>query len=549
MEYDLRTQALMKEIKMLDESFDKGILPKLALLEKTATALKDDYLLGFTYYYYSFASYYFDKERKNFTHYLSLAVHYLMKVEDHEMLARVFNLVAIDTFSYGSYDVAYNYYVNALHEAEADGSEVFMTVIETNISLLFLELKDYKKAKEHIERAIKIISKFREGYVQPFSLQAAYVDEAAINLELEKYTAAKKSLDKAVSIFPESNAPDEDLKLSITLIKYRLACEEKNKNEKQLFKDLLTYLKEEQYPDGYMSDIRHLCNYLLKNNKYEEVESVIKIINDGIFASGRVHIIQMFTTLKVNYALVTNKNLKQALAEQQYYRNTYRSNLNKIHNYTMELVEINNTIRKEQQENRKERIRLEDKAYHDALTGLANRRMLNKLLASSFESAYHNKTMLGIELLDIDCFKNYNDTYGHLEGDKCLIAIARELERICDMKLKDSATIYCGRYGGDEFVIIYEDLDKKRILSLAKSIKEQIEDLAIKHEGNPKGGFITLSQGICIGIPEEKQRIWDYLSQADVAMYKVKKARYTKHPKKDGICLTNIEAFDANRSE
>ncbi|MBR2066895.1 MAG: GGDEF domain-containing protein [Solobacterium sp.] len=542
MTYDLQTQALMQEIKVLDESLDKAILPKLKQLEKTATALNDDYLLGFTYYYYSFATYYLDEKRKKFAYYLSLAIHYLMRVEDHEMLARVFNMVAIDAYGYGSYDVTYNYYMNALHEAEAIDSELFQTVIETNLSLLFLELRDFKRAKRHIEKAIDFMSVNKD--VKPFSLHAAYVDEAAIYLELKNYVEARKSYEKAIEVLPKANAPDEDLKLSLSLIEFRLAHAEK-KDTKELEDRVINCLKEELYPDGYIGDIRNLCHYLLEVECIAMMGRVLEAVNDRIVHSGRIHIIRIFSTLKVDYAraLKDDKYLKACLEEQQEYIHSHKTDVNLIQKYILELVELDNTIRNERLLTKKEHAHLEQKVYHDALTGIANRRMLNKLLSSSFERAYQNNALLGIELLDFNQFKEYNDTFGHLAGDECLKSVVKVIEQLCERNYPNQASMYCGRYGGDEFVLIYEGFNQEQILSLAKELNEQIKSLAIEHPSNKIEGIVTVSQGICVGIPEIKQRIWDFLAEADEAMYMVKRSRLKNKPLENGTYLCEKKSF------
>ena len=529
----------MEEIRKLDDSLDKGVLPKLAQLEITANALHDDYLLGFTYYYYSFATYYFDQDRSTFTLYLSLAVHYLRKIEDHEMLARVYNLVAIDTYSYGSYDVAYNYYRNAHQEAEAMGNTAFLIVIETNLSLLFLELRDFKKAKEYIKCAIRRLSEYSKKDAKLFQLHAAYVDEAAIALEEENYTAAKRALAKAVKSMAKANAPDEDLRISLTLIRLRLACVEGNRDEEEtLAGKLITYLKAEPYPEGYAGDVRNLCRWLIANDRLDLAGRILGAVSDRMLSSEMAHVIQMFSTLKVNYAVASGdkKALKESLAEQQVYLQKHRSNLNRIHSYTMELIELDNRIRTEQLLTREEHDRLEKKAYHDALTGLANRYMLHSLMDSAFARAQKERRIIGVGILDIDFFKQYNDTFGHLEGDKCLMAFASELECLCEQEFPSDASLFCGRYGGDEFMVIFDGLKEEEIRALAVQLGEQIRALGLPHPGNPEG-IVTISQGICYGIPKEGQRIWDYFSKADAALYEVKGKRGSDASVSDGILL------------
>ena len=474
-------------------------------------------------------------------------MHHLTKAGDHEMLARAFNMVAVDAFFYGSYDVAYNYYMHARQEAAASGSRLFLAVIDTNLALIFLELRDLKKAQLHIRRAIAYISRQEDKQLRPFSLHAAYVDEAIIYLEMEKYPAAQKALDRALSVFPRANAPDEDLRLSLSMIRLRLAIVNRDAaEERRLSGEVVRNLREEQHPDGYAGDIRNLCRFLLSRGKKRLVGRIIEAVNDRILAAGVVHVIRMFTTLKVEYATACGdrKKLKESLAEQQRYLESSRSHQQQILNYTLELVKLDNAIRNDQRSIRAEHERLEEKAYHDALTGIANRHLLNKLLSTAFDAAIREGSVLGIGILDVDYFKEYNDRFGHLEGDACLRAVAAELQRFSEEKLPDGAAITCGRYGGDEFVMIYEGLEKEQIRDAAARLSGRMRELAIAHPANPQGGLVTLSQGICVGVPAQKQKIWDFLSAADVAMYQVKRARTTGRPKKNGVVVRGLGAHD-----
>ena len=108
---------------------------------------------------------------------------------------------------------------------------------------------------------------------------------------------------------------------------------------------------------------------------------------------------------------------------------------------------------------------LESLAMHDELTGLANRTFLHEYLTSSFEHAYEEHELMGVELMDIDFFKEYNDHYGHLAGDQCLKAIAGVLR-----KQQVPGKIFCARYGGDEFMILYTGMTVEKIRRVAGSI-------------------------------------------------------------------------------
>jgi diguanylate cyclase (GGDEF)-like protein len=158
-----------------------------------------------------------------------------------------------------------------------------------------------------------------------------------------------------------------------------------------------------------------------------------------------------------------------------------------------------------------------EKSERDPLTKLPNRDKLNEYSEIAFERAYNNGTNLGIEIFDIDFFKQYNDTYGHQAGDKCLKKIAQLLHSLMEKG------IFCARYGGDEFIIIYENMTDDEILEIAGKLKQDVIDLNINHKSSTASSVVTISQGIRSSVPQEGNKIWDYFYVADMAMYHVKR--------------------------
>ena len=155
----------------------------------------------------------------------------------------------------------------------------------------------------------------------------------------------------------------------------------------------------------------------------------------------------------------------------------------------------------------------------DPLTGMYNRQKLNTFGDSAFERARKNKTGFAVEILDIDYFKEYNDNYGHQAGDRCIRFVSDSI-----MSLKENPGVFCSRYGGDEFVLIYENYSEQEVFEMAKTLKERIVEGAYEHKYSKVPiGVVTISQGIFWGIPKSGYSLWNYLHAADNNLYKVKK--------------------------
>lgn len=174
-------------------------------------------------------------------------------------------------------------------------------------------------------------------------------------------------------------------------------------------------------------------------------------------------------------------------------------------------------IRTSLEQVKKQNALLAKKSETDALTGLANRYRLTDYSQELMDVAFREQVPYAIEILDIDYFKEYNDHYGHQAGDLCIKQVANQLSKM------QSRHIFCARYGGDEFILIYKGLSKDEVLLSARKLKKEIAGLGLRHEYSKSADVVTISQGICITVPTELNRGWDFLHQADNYLYEVKR--------------------------
>ena len=153
----------------------------------------------------------------------------------------------------------------------------------------------------------------------------------------------------------------------------------------------------------------------------------------------------------------------------------------------------------------------------DVLTGLYNRRYFNEAYDRELKSSILLKTPISLVMIDIDYFKKYNDTYGHLKGDECLAAIAKEIKQNV-RKPRDVVS----RFGGEEFIMILTETDINSAVFVAKVLLEAIENLNIAHQSSLISKRVTLSIGIASVIPNENIDMDLFLKMADDALYEAK---------------------------
>ena len=159
----------------------------------------------------------------------------------------------------------------------------------------------------------------------------------------------------------------------------------------------------------------------------------------------------------------------------------------------------------------------------DSLTGLANKRKYKDTLEAEWNRAVRNGNPLTMIVLDVDHFKNFNDLYGHQQGDVCLRRLADILKNCCK-RITDLAA----RYGGEEFIILLPESDPEKSFLFCETIRNCIADEKILHEGNPNIGIVSCSFGITTMIPRKDHNPSVLFERADKALYEAKKTGRNK---------------------
>ncbi|MFH0766300.1 MAG: diguanylate cyclase [Calditrichota bacterium] len=154
-------------------------------------------------------------------------------------------------------------------------------------------------------------------------------------------------------------------------------------------------------------------------------------------------------------------------------------------------------------------------AMVDALTNVYNRRFFSDHIIREFNRARRYKTKLGLIMLDIDHFKHYNDTNGHLAGDRVLSEVAAILRA----NVRESDVV--ARYGGEEFVIILPEADIKKGLVVAEKIRQAVETCNFPFGEKQPGGRVTISLGLASDT-EDVESTNDFINRADIALYQAK---------------------------
>lgn len=213
--------------------------------------------------------------------------------------------------------------------------------------------------------------------------------------------------------------------------------------------------------------------------------------------------------LGANDYLVKLPDRIELIARIRYHSEAYLSHIQRDEAYA--------ALRKSQQELMEINLELQRLTNVDGLTGLSNRRYFEEYFETEWRNAMRSKAPISLLMIDIDHFKQYNDTYGHLAGDEVLRSVAQTVKSTFT-RPKDLAV----RMGGEEFVVILPQTPASGIAALAEKVVRAVESLGIPHGGSSASDKVTISVGSATRIPGRDDLPIALVESADRAMYQAK---------------------------
>jgi two-component system chemotaxis family response regulator WspR len=214
-------------------------------------------------------------------------------------------------------------------------------------------------------------------------------------------------------------------------------------------------------------------------------------------------------TAGVNDYLVKLPDTIEMIARIRYHSRSYNNMLQRDAAYR--------ALRESQQQLQKSNFELQRLTNTDGLTSIANRRYLDEYLAAEWKRAYREQKELSMLLIDVDNFKLYNDTYGHVAGDFVLKKVAAVMEASVTR-----STDLCARFGGEEFAVVLPNVDIHGAVLASQKISNALEALLIPHATSTVSEWVTVSIGAATMIPQENQSHIDLIEMADQRLYRAK---------------------------
>ena len=484
--------------------------------------------------YYLAECYWQKGEYENTMQCLTESVGCLENARMYELLAKAHNMMGAVSDRKNNRMVALSSYYKCLQYAEKYHFYYIQGMAESNIAYTLVRMRLRQEAIQHYRIAITCYDKSEKTYQLNYNRINCMIECGCCHMYLGEMKEALQLWHQIEQILRE--AP-ESYYSKITLEMYRIPCELLKGHEEEALKlasDLLEQLSDRDVFEEIMDELVILAGILaiLPDGKY--LEKLIRIIDEK-------HIEEYYNIFLDMYPFKSEFLQKRGLTREyidytRQYFDLYEKYQQENREALINVIELQNRLKNVTLDwaNMKASNReLESLAMHDELTGLANRTFLHEYFTGSFEHAYEEHELMGVELMDIDFFKEYNDHYGHLAGDQCLKAIAGVLR-----KQQVPGKIFCARYGGDEFLILYTGMTAEKIRRVSEDILREVRKLKIPHECSNCSNYVSVSQGVFARIPAGNNREWDFTSRADDLLYKAKNCG------RNSICMSTEKNRD-----
>ncbi len=535
--YDQETMNLIHELRTSASPSEKDADRLLQI----GRSMQEEHLLGIAFYYK--ARIHFQKSLKmdETLSELMESVAHAEAAHDYDTLTAAYTLLGIVSDIHCNYPLAAAYFIQARgYCAKTEVSQRYLAVSAANIAHIFYEVHEYQKAGFYNGIALEKFSRMPDDAQRSQDLASYHVVAASLALEMGPDIGKAEAECAAAEAFRGREGWDEISELDVLITKIRIAGAKNDRSEVlSLFQEFLP--KQKQFPitGDSIDNLLFLASLLIRLQETDACRELFDYI-DASLNTEIPGVLMKFYDLKMQLAKELGDQTEESRVALNYYEASCRK-LQEEDRAAVIAVEGSLSGAKLAEEN----VRLLKEAEADALTGLANRYALNRHAEEVYESCYRKQQNLGIEILDVDYFKEYNDSYGHPKGDACLQAAAEVLKQLA----AEDPRMYPARYGGDEMIVVYENMTREEMEEKLKRISDMIRKLKIPHERSQVSGYVTVSQGLYFHEPQPENRLWDYTSGADYALYYVKNHHkgswfLTQHTIRKGIAPDGVKGWE-----
>lgn len=444
---------------------------------------------------------------------------------------RTLNIIGIAYFYNSMYDEALKYFLKTIELLDKVKYEFLLSSALNNIGEVFRETNNYDKAIDYYTKALSLCT--NNDFI---------TNKASLLCNLGEVYFIKNDYEEALSFFNKSY----DILVNENNM---ILLGEVENNIGKLSYISGNYKEAEEY---YNSSLIRLENV---NNKYYAIDVLInfaKLYSEKDFSktisylntavsyaeeiNAKKKLLKVFETLAEIYENIGNfeiandylhkyifvkeeimassmgNKLEFMMIELEHLKGSDKFERIKEH-FEIEIANQKNELKKIKKANEI----LQRKAYEDELTGIPNRRFFNLHINEEWETYLLSDEEVVLFVIDIDNFKKYNDYWGHLKGDECLIKVANCIKEISNMR----NDIFV-RYGGEEFIYFAKEINYQSALELGNMLKNEVENLKLNYTYKNNDTVLTVSLWGIIGKPSDIKSVVNLIQSADKELFNAK---------------------------
>lgn len=443
----------------------------------------------------------------------------------YDLQWHVYNSLGVTFSVICDYDSSINYYYKAeavINNINSNkkfilnfSAEKAKVLTLNNISENYKLLKEYDIALTYCNKAYKIDKEkdfaLSQG-ITPLSLGEIYYKLSEYEKANSLAVCALKYLKQYNYVIAEAEAYEllaliswkmQDYKNSDKY--YKLIMELLNNNQIPVYNEVNTYINYYYYLEDQgctaqaVAALQHACTLSVSNNLHSKVCETSGLLAVFYEKTGETALAFKYYKMHYDFDIVRLNSFNKQIVK----------NLNikkKIHQFQSEKNELENLNKK-----------LLELSENDSLTGIHNRRKFDECFDEVWQNAINSHESIALLLIDIDYFKEFNDNYGHLEGDKCIVDVAKILRSF------ENKYYFTARYGGDEFIVLLSNSSLEEALVFCKNVQARIAALDKKHEYSKVSSRVTLSIGVSSIVPSADSSSNSLIKTTDNALYIAKK--------------------------
>lgn len=465
------------------------------------------------------------------------AVKYLMMSEKlhrengfDDLLTRTCNILGVIYVNMGDILLAMEYYHEAMEIAKKTNNFLLLAMICNNLGALFSNIDDQVEAAEYYRKSYKYCTKCSDDGNMPFNSLLLHMNICEGLRGEKRYEQEKQYLENVVGdIDLDKELPFEQITIIHVYAMLYFELEEYDKAYEECMK-ILNFETVDLNDVELFDDYLDIAKILLKMNRLENIQSVVNILDEMAENTDIDSRRLKLCDFRIRLYEMTGQKEEREEQFRIYYRIKKRINQER-NNITINAIDNRCRLEDERKKNKilnEDNIKLAKESEIDELTRIYNRLALRRRYDKLYGYALRKQMTYCVGIFDVDHFKAYNDTYGHLKGDECLKLVARILRRTSDGD-------YCvARYGGDEFIFMANDVTDDDVRDFAGRLVDNIRKENILFESNQPSGRVTISVGAVLCKAVEGMKLTELVKQADKVLYEVKQSG------RDGYKIGNL---------